>query len=144
MTTPDNEQLIGAQEAAKILGVEVQRISRWRKAGRLPEPYVALRLTPVWLRADIERMKETGRANGFAAPPNPKPFMGTAEAAEALGVGRQQISRWRARPLRTGPPFPEPSVVLAAGPLWRREDIADFARKRERWLRDRYPYLEVD
>lgn len=49
--------LVGTAEAAEILDIERSRIGRWKKAGLLPEPVIELQATPVWRRADIEKMK---------------------------------------------------------------------------------------
>jgi hypothetical protein len=60
------EDLLGVAEVAELLGVESQRISRWRQRGvvlpdgrrvRFPEPVQVLRATPIWRRADIERLR---------------------------------------------------------------------------------------
>jgi hypothetical protein len=67
--------LAGVYEAASILGVEPQRISRYRERGvvlpdgrrvRFPDPVQVLRATPVWRQADIERLRDALRA---PAPP---------------------------------------------------------------------------
>jgi hypothetical protein len=122
--------VVGAQEAHQILGVELQRISRWRKSGRLPPPYADLRLSPVWVRRDIERVRDTGEIDGYTPPPDEAPLLGTAEAARMLAVDKSQIARWRARPTKSGPPFPEPVTRIKAGPLWKRADVEAFAAAR--------------
>lgn len=50
--------LVGTAEAADILRVERPRIGRWLKEEKMPEPVAVLAATPVWMRADIEAMKE--------------------------------------------------------------------------------------
>lgn len=123
--------VVGATEAHEILGVELQRISRWRKIGKLPPAYCDLNLSPVWVRADIERLRDTGSFEGYTEPPELSPLVSTSEAADILKVGKPQIARWRNRPNKRGPKFPEPATKIAAGPLWRRTDIEKWARKRE-------------
>jgi hypothetical protein len=118
--------VVGATETKEILKVELQRISRWLKSGRLPAPYADLALSPVWLRADIERVKETGSVDGATVPPWPPHLIGTAEVALFLGVGKSQIARWRSRPNKSGPAFPEPTTRVVAGPLWSWQDVSDY------------------
>lgn len=55
-------QLVGTAEAARILDVERSRIGRWRKAGRMPEPIEELDATPVWLRPQVEELREEREA----------------------------------------------------------------------------------
>lgn len=50
-------------------------------------------------------------------------LVGLAEVAQMLDVSKVTASRYTARP-----EFPEPLERLAAGPIWRRSDIADWAR----------------
>src|SRR3954454_13617899 len=49
---------------------------------------------------------------------------GAAEAADILGVTRQQVDRLAARP-----DFPKPVAVLRAGRIWRTRDIERWARQ---------------
>lgn len=49
-------ELVGAAEAAEILGVKVPQITRWRLAGKMPPHVEELKATFVWLRADVEAM----------------------------------------------------------------------------------------
>ena len=123
--------VVGARETKDILGVELQRISRWMKLGKLPPPYAKLRLSPVWVRADIERMRDEGKVTKYVEPPDPPLLLGTSEVADLLDVGKSQVARWRSRPNKSGPTFPEPSVRIQAGPIWSRPDIERFARARE-------------
>jgi prophage regulatory protein len=48
-------------------------------------------------------------------------IVGTAEAADILGVKTNTVSALRSRGK-----FPEPAVVLAMGPVWLREDVEHF------------------
>ncbi len=54
-------------------------------------------------------------------------LLGTAEAAEVLGVERSRIGRWRNRgivlPDGRRVQFPEPVLELRATPVWRGRDI---------------------
>jgi len=56
------EDIVGSVEAAEILGVERTRVARYRKTGVLPTPWRELRATPVWLRKDIERIRDAREA----------------------------------------------------------------------------------
>ena len=49
-------------------------------------------------------------------------LVGLAEIAEMAGVSRQAVTNWTAR----HDSFPEPLARLAAGPVWRRTDIAKW------------------
>lgn len=60
-------EILGTAEAAKMLGVEPQRLSKWRKNGVLlpsgrrvefPKPMAELRATPVWLASDIRVLRD--------------------------------------------------------------------------------------
>lgn len=55
-----------------------------------------------------------------------KSIIGVAEIAEALNVNKNVVSNWISRDSK----FPNPYVKNAAGPLWRAEDIAEYARIR--------------
>jgi len=50
-------------------------------------------------------------------------IVGTAEAAEMIGVSQNTINVWRLRGQ-----FPEPDAVLVCGLVWRRSTIA-------RWMK---------
>lgn len=52
-------------------------------------------------------------------------LVSTKEAAEIVGMTRTAVSTARARGK-----FPEPAVVLACGPIWRREDIVHWHETR--------------
>lgn len=120
-------EVVGAREASAILNVELQRISRWRKTGKLPPPYADLALSPVWVRADIERLAEDGTLSSFAHPPDPPQLMGTAEVAAFLGVDKSRVARWRNSDRVK---FPLPDTAIVAGPLWARSSIEAFAKAR--------------
>ena len=51
-------------------------------------------------------------------------LVGVAEAAELLGVSRQQVHRLARRP-----DFPAPVAQLKAGKIWRREDVEQWAQE---------------
>lgn len=55
-----------------------------------------------------------------------KSIIGVAEIAAALGVNKNVVSNWISRDSK----FPNPYIKNAAGPLWRAEDIAEYARTR--------------
>ena len=48
-------------------------------------------------------------------------LMGVTEVAKRLGVSRQRVHQ-----LRSGPDFPEPVALLAAGPIGESIDIEDW------------------
>lgn len=61
------DNLMGVAEVSDLLGVEGQRIPRWRRKGvvlpngrrvKFPEPVRVLKATPVWERSDIERLRD--------------------------------------------------------------------------------------
>jgi len=58
---------LGWWETAELLGVERQRISKWRRLGVVlpdgrrvpfPEPALELRATPLWRGRDIRRLRD--------------------------------------------------------------------------------------
>lgn len=55
-----------------------------------------------------------------------KSMVGVAEIAETLGVNRNVVSNWISRDGK----FPAPYIRNAASPLWRAEDIVEYARTR--------------
>jgi predicted DNA-binding transcriptional regulator AlpA len=126
----DMVDVVGVAEVSEMLGVERQRISRWRRKGQIPPPYIELRVTPLWRRADIERLRASGSVEGFAQTLEFSPLLGTAEVTALLGVDKSTVARWRARATRGAPPFPMPVRYLRAGPLWLRRDIELFAQAR--------------
>lgn len=52
---------------------------------------------------------------------HPDDLVGTAEAAEILGVERPRIGRWRQRGI-----MPKPVRELAATPLWTKDQIVEL------------------
>lgn len=130
--TSDAGRFVGSAEAQTILQTNAPQIVRWRRRGGVLPPTVAvLKATPIWLRTHVEQLA-SARAAGDGPPayePLPKPLpriVGTAEAADILGVDKSQIGRW----VRGGR-FPEPLQRLAAGPIWERTTIVRFGRARE-------------
>lgn len=73
------------------------------------------------------------KANGQEPkPPRPRPvrqldIVGTAEAAEILGVERPRIGRWIKRGV-----MPNTAAHLQATPVWHRRDI----EKMREWVED--------
>jgi hypothetical protein len=61
-------------------------------------------------------------------------LVGTAEAAEILGVERPRIGRWKKAKV-----LPEPVAELAAGPVWFREQIESVQEERDRRRRVKSP-----
>jgi hypothetical protein len=53
-------ELVGAAEAAELLGVAVSNLDR---VANLPAPATTLRATRVWVKADIEALAEKRRAS---------------------------------------------------------------------------------
>lgn len=89
--------------------------------------------SPVWVRADIERLAAAnGDAPDATPPPRALPLLGTSEVAALLGVNKSQVSRWRSKPPKSGPTFPDPVTRIAAGPLWDRREVQKFAQARKR------------
>ncbi len=58
-------------------------------------------------------------------------LVGVAEIARMLGVSRQRVSQ-----LAETEQFPEPTVRLSAGPVWKREDIEQWAERTGRSIHD--------
>ncbi|MEU4510687.1 hypothetical protein AB0G05_14405 [Nonomuraea wenchangensis] len=62
----------------------------------------------------------------------PVPYLGVVGIAEALGVSRHAVHKWRTRyPSGSGHPFPEPDVEVDGVPGWRPERVADIVRWRD-------------
>jgi hypothetical protein len=53
------------------------------------------------------------------------PIVGIAEVAEMAGLSRANVRMMRSRGL-----LPEPQVVLAMGPVWKRSVIERWVKKR--------------
>jgi hypothetical protein len=115
--------VVGATEAAAILDVEVPRLTRWLKSGRLPAPAVKLAATPVWHRTFIEALAagEPVESDGGLIDAAGPLIVSTSEAAALLGKDKSQIGRWR-----RADRFPRPALTLAAGPIWTREAVLGF------------------
>jgi excisionase family DNA binding protein len=66
------DDLIGTQQAAEILGVSLARVHQLIKGGRLPATKFGERLRGVWMirRADLEKVKHRP---GPGRPSKPKP-----------------------------------------------------------------------
>lgn len=60
-------------------------------------------------------------------------LVGTAEIAQRLGVAQATVHSWRHR----HPKFPAPILILATGPIWRWEDVAEWASQPRRAGRPR-------
>ncbi|MEV4286923.1 hypothetical protein AB0K40_15575 [Nonomuraea bangladeshensis] len=62
----------------------------------------------------------------------PIPYLGVVGIAEALGVSRHAVHKWRTRyPSGSDHPFPEPDVEVDGAPGWRPERVADIVRWRD-------------
>lgn len=117
----DLPPIVGVAEAAEILSVGKQQISRLKRDGRMPSTVADLRATPVWLRADIEVMAGGGEADKASRIA----LLGLGEVSDRLGIDKSQIGRWRRKDR-----FPKPAYTLRATPLWRQETIAAYERER--------------
>ena len=76
-----------------------------QEAERLPERLAIVKMTTT-LRSELVEL------------------VGTAEIAEMLGLSRQRVHQ-----LTSKPDFPQPLAVLAAGVIWRREDVEEWGRR---------------
>lgn len=72
---PDAQPLVGASEAASIMGVELSTFSHLRRReeatadSKFPKPIAVLRCGPIWKTAEVKRF-----AARYTAPrPGPKP-----------------------------------------------------------------------
>ena len=78
----------------------------------------------------LAKMEEDDEA-AAALTSNGKPasldLVGTAEAAEILGVERPRIGRWRKYGV-----MPDPVAELKAGPVWYRTQIVGMKGEREK------------
>lgn len=50
-------QIVGTQEVAKMMGVSVPAISRWRRLGAMPPADKVLAMGPVWRTSTIKLWK---------------------------------------------------------------------------------------
>lgn len=114
----DVPDLVGASEAARILGVKGPNI------GPLVEklPRRKLRSGTVWLREHVERVADARRAGStpviVGKPPS---VVSSREASEILGVTSTYVRKL----------LPEPQE-LAMGPVWLERDARRIAAKRAR------------
>ena len=53
------KELVGHYEAAEILGWKKQQVSVYMQRGKFPEPFQRLKSTPIWLKEDIQKFKES-------------------------------------------------------------------------------------
>ncbi|MEU0566855.1 hypothetical protein ABZ297_15890 [Nonomuraea sp. NPDC005983] len=59
-------------------------------------------------------------------------FLGVVGVAQALGLTRHAVHKWRARhPADSARPFPAPDVEVDGAPGWRAERVAEIARWRD-------------
>lgn len=58
-------------------------------------------------------------------------LVGVAEIAAMLGISRQRVNRI----VQDDESFPRPEAELAAGRIWSRQDIEQWARSRGRTIR---------
>ncbi len=63
-----------------------------------------------------------------------KYYMGTAEIRRELGVSRQRVQQ-----LTNSAGFPEPFEILAAGKVWKREAVEEWARDHGRTITEDAP-----
>jgi predicted DNA-binding transcriptional regulator AlpA len=56
---PSLPELLGATEAAALLGVSRQRLHQLRADGRFPSPLLELASGPIWMRAAVEAFLES-------------------------------------------------------------------------------------
>lgn len=80
-------------------------------------------------RYNVARTNAHYRATRNPLSPLAQPYMGAAEIAEALGVGRQRVQQ-----IAAGADFPMPFDVLTAGRIWRTPDVETWARDHGRAL----------
>ncbi|MCG5212881.1 hypothetical protein [Streptosporangium sp. KLBMP 9127] len=59
-------------------------------------------------------------------------YLGVIGLADALGVSRHAVHKWRSRyPRDSNHPFPEPDVEVDESPGWRAERLAEIVRWRD-------------
>lgn len=59
-------------------------------------------------------------------------YLGVVGVADALGVSRHAVHKWRARyPDDSRHPFPEPDVEVDGAPGWRSDQLATIVRWRD-------------
>jgi transposase-like protein len=61
----------------------------------------------------------------------PEQYLGVVGVAEALGVTRHAVHKWRSRyPAGSGHPFPEPDVEIDDTPGWRADRLEEIVQWR--------------
>jgi hypothetical protein len=59
-------------------------------------------------------------------------YLGVLSIAEAMGVTRHAVHKWRSRyPSESGHPFPEPDVEIDGNPGWRAERLEEIVHWRD-------------
>ncbi|GAA5051658.1 transposase-like protein [Thermocatellispora tengchongensis] len=59
-------------------------------------------------------------------------YLGVLGIAQALGVSRHAVHKWRSRhPADSSHPFPEPDVDIDGTPGWRRDRLEEITRWRD-------------
>ena len=53
------KEIVGHYEAAEILGWQKQQVTVYMQRGKFPEPLQKLKSTPIWLKEDIQKFKES-------------------------------------------------------------------------------------
>lgn len=95
-------EMLGAAEAAELLGVSKQRLTQLRKSGRFPNPMIELAAGPVWDRAAVERFL----AEWERQPGRPR----VRQAAEASGAENSGERSGRKRRPTVNPATPAQAV----------------------------------
>jgi prophage regulatory protein len=80
-------------------------------------------------RHNVARANANYRAERNTDHPKAQHYMGTAEIGQGLNVSRQRVQQ-----ITRGQDFPAPYAVLAAGKLWKREDVEVWAKAHGREL----------
>lgn len=131
-----NADFMGTREVAEALQVEKPRIGRWLKnegkglAKRLPTPVARLRMSPIWLREQIEALQRGEDPKKIKAPR--LALVGTAEAGEILDMKRDRIGAWQREGSMAVPAAHPEDGGPAAGPLWWESDVRKLIPERER------------
>jgi len=55
----NTKEIVGHYEAAEILGWQKQQVTVYMQRGKFPEPLQKLKSTPIWLKEDIQKFKES-------------------------------------------------------------------------------------
>lgn len=141
--------VVGAQEAAEILGVEIGRISRWgpgpNRSNKLPPPVAEISNTNLWRRIDIEVLRDHGEwkpelvPDGYPKRPPKLKLLGLGDVAKMCVASPSQVARWRRKgqfpePLlekrKAGEPW-VPGGPIKATPVWHVKQVAAFAKRRQ-------------